>query len=257
MKLAKSSTILILTLLISSVALAETSPQAAADKVDDLLQQDLKVTSNISLPADDEVFLKRVMLDVVGRLPTPEEAISFAIDPDQDKRRKIVRKLLNSAEFGSNWGRYWRDVILYRRTEDRALLASRKLEEFLESELNSGASWNEIATAFVTAEGDVTKVGSTALIIAQSGQPEETVGEISRIFMGIQIQCAQCHDHPTDRWKREQFHQLAAFFPRVAVRPVRDGETRSFAVAAQNRFFPRPNNNNNRFRGTAEHYMQD
>ncbi|MFT7641169.1 MAG: hypothetical protein ACI9G1_002915 [Pirellulaceae bacterium] len=260
MKLAKSIAVTIAvstaTLLVSSVVVAET-PREAAVKVGKLLAQDLKQDSADNPQADDEIFLKRAMLDIIGRLPTPEEAISFAIDPAEDKREKLVHRLLKTDEFGSNWARYWRDVILYRRTEERALLASQKLEEFLTQQLNSDTSWDKIATAFVTAEGDVREEGATALIMAQSGQPEDTVAEISRIFMGIQIQCAQCHDHPTDRWKREQFHQLAAFFPRVAVRPVREGEKRSFAVVSQDRFFSRPSNNNNRYRGTSEHSMKD
>jgi len=74
--------------------------------------------------------------------------------------------------------------------------------------------------------------------------------------MGVQIQCAQCHDHPTDRWKREQFHELAAFFPRVAVRPDNSGNRRRFLVTATDFSFSRRRQNaNNRFRGTLEHYM--
>ena len=80
--------------------------------------------------------------------------------------------------------------------------------------------------------------GATALIMAQMGNPEDTTAEISRIFMGIQIQCAQCHDHPTDRWKREQFHELAAFFPRIAVRPLKQGEQRSFEIVSVDRERP-------------------
>ncbi len=78
---------------------------------------------------------------------------------------------------------------------------------------------------------------------------------MSRIFLGIQIQCAQCHDHPTDRWKREQFHELAAFFPRIAVRPVRvDGKRRSFEVVS----FDKGNSKKRRPRGgNLEHHMPD
>jgi hypothetical protein len=93
--------------------------------------------------------------------------------------------------------------------------------------------------------------------MAQMGSPEDTVAEISRIFLGVQIQCAQCHDHKTDRWTREQFHQLAAFFPRVAVRPNRDQERRSFEVVADDSPRRFRGNMMNRFRGTPEHYMPD
>jgi hypothetical protein len=94
--------------------------------------------------------------------------------------------------------------------------------------------------------------------MAQDGRTEETTAEVARIFLGVQIQCAQCHDHPYDRWKREQFHELAAFFPRIGVRPVQSATQRSFAVFANDRVGQRrmmaPNNEN---RPTPEHFMPD
>jgi hypothetical protein len=82
------------------------------------------------------------------------------------------------------------------------------------------------------------------------------VAELSRIFLGLQIQCAQCHDHPTDRWSREQFHQLAAFFPRTFVRPQRKGDQRTFLVTSRE-FPPFRKPPNDRHIGQVEHYMSD
>ncbi len=235
--------------------------ELVARQVDTLLVSDIGVEtppkSSVPLITDD-AFVRRVMLDLAGELPTPEELVTFTLDADAHKRARMVDQLLNDPRFGDNWARYWRDVILYRRTEERALLSAAAVEEYLSESLNENKSWDEIATDFITAEGDVREDGRTALIMAQAGQPEDTVAEISRIFMGIQIQCAQCHDHPTDRWEREQFHELAAFFPRVAVRPNRQAEKRTFLVTAVD-FFPRflRGNPNARFRGTAEHLMPD
>ena len=109
---------------------------------------------------------------------------------------------------------------MYRATEQRAQLIAGVLTDYLRDSINSNKPWSEVATDFITAKGDGLEQGETALIIAQEGKPEETVAEISRIFLGVQIQCAQCHDHPTDRWKRQQFHEFTAFFPRTAARPV-------------------------------------
>ena len=85
---------------------------------------------------------------------------------------------------------------------------------------------------------------------------EETTAEVARIFLGMQIQCAQCHDHPYDRWKREQFHELAAFFPRIGVRPVRTATSRSFQVVASDRQFrfAKADDGN---RPMPEHFMPD
>ena len=183
-------------------------------------------------PADDETFLRRASMDLIGQPPTPAEITKFVLDPSTDKRTKLVDRLLATSQFGENWGRYWRDVIMYRRSEDRSLLASPALTEYLTEQLNKDTPWDKIATAFITATGDVRENGAAGLIAAQFGQTPEVTAEVSRIFLGIEIQCANCHNHPTDRWKRTQFHELAAFFPRIGMQPVNKGDAgqRSFAV---------------------------
>ncbi|MFO0883062.1 MAG: DUF1549 domain-containing protein [Pirellulales bacterium] len=235
------------------------SPVDVAEKVNQLLL--IEVPSDAAKPmgkVDDEVFLRRVYLDLQGKLPTPGEITAFVLDPSETKRTDVVKKLLDTDLYAQNWGRYWRDVIMYRKTEDRAEIVSPVLQSFMEERLRENAPWSQVATEMITAVGDGEKYGATALIIAQQGKPEETVSEISRIFMGVQIQCAQCHDHPTDRWKREQFHELAAFFPRVASRVILTPDRRNVSVTASDFFNPRAVNvNNNRFRGSAEHRMPD
>jgi hypothetical protein len=234
--------------------------QATAQRTDELLAKETFGGSQGSphepAPrADDQTFLRRLTLDLVGHPPTPEEITAFSLDVSADKRVAAVERLLAKKEFGENWARYWRDVIMYRRSEDRALLVTPALVQFLTDAFNDDPYWDKIARRFVTATGDVREVGSTAIIMAQMGVPEDTTAEISRIFLGIQIQCAQCHNHPTDRWKREQFHELAAFFPRIAVRPVKEGERRSFAVISVDR--DRPNRPDKPKRGSLEHHMPD
>src|SRR5204863_6242766 len=133
---------------------------------------------------DDERFLRRVSLDIIGRLPTPEEVTAFALDPAADKRTKIVNKLLADPRFGENWGRYWRDVIMYRKTEERnQFLFGIPLDSFLAENLNDSTSWSQIATKFITASGGANENGACGLIVAQQGQPEETAAEVSRIFL--------------------------------------------------------------------------
>ncbi len=234
---------------------AQDSAADIASQVDRLLSEEMGVQPGTHR-ASDEVFLRRSFLDIVGEPPSSEDVLAFVLDERPDKRARLIQQLLADQAYGKNWGRFWRDVIMFRRSEDRAVLAQRSLEGFLVEQFNANRPWNEIATELITAKGNVQEDGRTGLIMAQGGRPEDTVAEISRIFVGIQIQCAQCHDHPTDRWTREQFHQLAAFFPRVAVRPTM-GDTRSFNVVADDVPSRRRTNNNNRFRGTPEHYMPD
>ena len=233
------------------------NPADLASQVDESLLAETGARAEDLAPAlGDEGYLRRLSLDLIGVPPSPNQISLFALDPAPEKRILAAERLLNDPRFGRNWARYWRDVIVYRRSDDRALLSSLKAEEYLTEALNAGTSWDEIATSVITATGDVREEGTTALIMAQMGQAEETAAEVSRIFMGIQIHCAQCHDHPTDSWKRRQFHELAAFFPRTAVRPRRDGDKFTFEVVSVERRFGFMAGGNNR-RGSTEHYMPD
>jgi hypothetical protein len=248
-------------------AIAADSPEKVAAETDRLLRAEVPYANVVKVAPpriDDERFLRRASLDTIGRLPTPEEVTAFALDPATDKRAHIVNKLLADPRYGQNWGRYWRDVIMYRKTEERQqFLVGIPLESYLGESFNANKTWNQLATEFITAQGGANENGACGLIVAQQGQPEEIVGEVSRIFLGVQIQCAQCHDHPTDRWTREQFHQLAAFFPRVASQPSRPAANRQMLPgitvtvidSAPPVAFRGPMNM--RFRGTLEHRMSD
>ena len=233
------------------------TPAEVAKQVDASLAAELfDSQTEVAPQCDDATFLRRAWLDVVGDIPAPEHVIAFTLDPSPDKRERLVRELLADPQYGVNWARYWRDVIFYRRIEDRALIASNALEADLSQQLNENVPWDKIAAGFITATGDVRDNGSTAIIMAQEGRTEETTAEVARIFLGVQIQCAQCHDHPYDRWKREQFHELAAFFPRIGVRPVRTPTSRSFQVVASDRQL-RIAKNDDGNRPTPEHFMPD
>jgi hypothetical protein len=234
----------------SAAAAAETDRRLAAEIPE--------IASPSAAPrSSDVVYLRRVSLDIAGRLPTPSEITSFKGDLSSDKRAAAVERLLAEEAYGENWGRYWRDVIMYRRSDERARVVGPALEEYLSAEFNKNTPWDAIARAFITATGDVRENGNTAVFMAQMGETADIAAEVSRVFTGIQIQCAQCHDHPSDRWQRTQFHELAAFFPRIAVRPKRMDGPRSFEVASADAAprFRRPNNG--QARGSQEHYMPD
>lgn len=173
----------------------------------------------------DEEFIRRVTLDVTGRLPTPEQVIKFRQSKEKHKRAELIDSLLGSTDYGVNWGRYWKDVVQYHATPaNPGLVRFPKMEEWLAEQFNKNRAWDEIATEFITATGSTGGSGSTVLVAAHQGQAVELAGEVSRVFLGVQIQCAQCHDHPSDSWKREQFHEFAAFFEGIQARPNRMAE---------------------------------
>jgi len=238
------------------------SAKVVAERIDTLLAGEMSGTLPSDAPAptnaSDEVFLRRASFDVVGRPATPEEIERFVADTSAQKRATVVKELLRSPEFGINWARYWRDAILSRRTEPRAELVGPTLENYLAGHFNADDGWDRVAKEMITATGSVRKNGATAIIMAQSGNAEETAAEVARLFLGTQIQCAQCHDHPTDRWTRQQFHELAAFFARVETRAVRNTDVRlDFEVIGRDRgkaYAPATANGKNR---SLEHFLPD
>jgi hypothetical protein len=245
---------------ISARVVAKPNAADTATEVDRQLAQEVfKADTKLAPRVDDATYLRRVWLDIVGDIPAPENVTAFVLDPAKDKRSRIVDTLLANPQYGQNWARYWRDVILSRKLEDRASIVANPLVVTLTDKFNENESWAKIATEFITATGDVRENGTTAIELAQDGRTEETTAEMSRIFMGIQIQCAQCHDHKTDRWKREQFHELAAFFPRVAVRPIQSPVERSFEVVGDDRpdFGRKQSADAQARRGKPEHFMPD
>lgn len=270
---------LTVTALAATTQAADPDPRQVADQVDAMLAQELfnglaredqtdaasasapasstAPTQSLAPRTNDQAFLRRVSLDLVGELPNSGDVISFVFDSNPTKRQELVDRLLADERYGVNWGRYWRDVIFYRRSDDRALQAAPACEQYLTEQFNAGTSWDKVATAFITATGILQEQGAAGIIASQMGQTEEITAEVSRIFMGVQIQCAQCHDHPTDRWKRQQFHELAAFFPRIGLRPVQTGMRRSFEIISEDRERPMRRKMNQGRRGDLEHFMPD
>lgn len=198
---------------------ATSTAYAVAAEVDRLIEADLAASK--FTPADlvnDEDFLRRVSFDIAGTPPSAKDVTLFGLDTDPNKRAVVVDRLLASEGYATNWARYWRDVLFLRATNERARLMVGSFEDWMAEQLRKNASWSDITRALLTATGDVQENGATALMFIHEANQEEIAGEASRIFLGIQMQCANCHDHPTDKWTRDQFHSLAAFFPRVSVR---------------------------------------
>ena len=194
-------------------------------------------------PAADDDFLRRVTLDIAGRLPTRAERAAFDIDWDDARYAAAVDRLLNTRDYAENWAFYWKEVVFRRATDPRSRRAEGTFQDWLADALDEGRGWDAVATDIITATGPVSPGGdgepngATGLIAAQGGSGTEVAAEASRIFLGVQLQCAECHDHPYDRWRREEFHQLAAYFPRIRLRRTNQGAKgpASFEVVADDR----------------------
>ena len=196
------------------------APTLQPSQVDELILKGLAATKTpVSEPTNDEEFIRRVYLDTLGRLPNPGSIREFVNSRVRNKRALLIDVLLADPDSAENWARYWRDVIAFRSPNENDRQANYPVfEKWLAEQFASNKPWDQIATAIITATGRNDENGATTFAIAEEGSPVEMAGEVSRIFLGVQIQCAQCHDHPSDPWKRQQFHEFAAFFTGVRSR---------------------------------------
>ena len=204
------------------VAKKKPGTQWTAVEIDAIIDRDLAAAKTAPAPVTtDEAFLRRVSLDLVGKPPTIVAIRQFTASRDPNKRDAAIDSLLADPDFGWNQARYWRDVIAFRSpNENERQVDYPQFVAWLADELNANKSWQEIATAIITATGRTDDNGATVFALAEEAGAVELAGEVSRVFLGIQIQCAQCHDHPSDPWKRQQFHEFAAFFSGVKSKRV-------------------------------------
>ena len=203
-------------------------------EIDQLVAKELDAAKiKPSARTTDEQFIRRVMLDLAGRLPLPADVTEFAADKDPNKRAKLIDKLLAGDDYVKHWSRYWRDVFMAKVTDMRGKAGAPSLEAWLAEQFKANRAWDRMAREMLTATGTMpirfgrpvepdAKNGAASFMLAYQGVDaiNDRTAETSRIFLGIQIQCAQCHDHPFDGWKQEQFHELASYFARLGERPV-------------------------------------
>jgi hypothetical protein len=211
---------------IAPLSPAELDGLVAAELREDRLQPAARTT--------DEQFLRRVSLDLAGHLPTPQELAGFLADRDPAKRSKVIDKLLASDAYAGHRAKYWRDVVSSKYTDRRQVGMVPAFEKWLTDQFKANKSWGDTAWAMLTAEGfvqirfggpgagDTESNGAAVFLLAHLGddQAEERAAETSRVFLGIQLQCAQCHDHPFDEWTQRQFHELAGYFSRIRARQI-------------------------------------
>jgi hypothetical protein len=176
--------------------------------------------------ADDAEFLRRVYLDLAGRIPSVTEARSFLADRRADKRKRLVESLLAGPRFPTRFASVWRALLLPEADVDlRVRLQGPAFERWLRSWLASGRGYDSMVRELLTAS-DQPGRGRLAVsplgifYVAKENKPEEVAGTASRLFLGINLGCAQCHHHPFADWKREQFWAFAAFFSDLQPRRV-------------------------------------
>jgi hypothetical protein len=205
-------------------------------EIDRLVQEKLdKAKIPASPRADDAEFLRRVHLDITGRIPTYEQTTSFLASKDIDKRAKLIDELLSRPEYGLHFATLWRDRIVDRAPDNNQARQGYSWEfiSWMADGFNKERGWNDIVTGILTAEGEAKTTPQTTFILANRmngfPRPADLASTTGRLFMGIQLRCAQCHDHPyVDAWKQDDFWGVAAFFAQLRDHNVEpDGTTRN------------------------------
>jgi hypothetical protein len=161
----------------------------------------------------DEEFLRRVHLDATGVLPAPEEARRFLADPDREKRARLIDDLLERPEFAQFWTMRWADRLgVNQRFVGKQ--GAYKFHDWLRRAIGANLPEDTLVRAVLTASGG--SYGSPAVgFWRRLRDPESAVEEVAQLFLGVRIGCARCHNHPADRWSRDDFLGLAAFFAQV------------------------------------------
>lgn len=183
--------------------------------LDRSLEHEIKLPeSRYARRVDDATFFRRVSFDLTGQPPKSDEVTKFVADGEHTKRAKLIDRLLESDAFAQRWARFWTNVMLFNSQVDRRRLNAGALEKWLADQLRRKSGWDHIVAQILAADGKDKDSGPDNFSLACENQPTQLAAETTRVFMGVSIQCAECHDHPFDRWKRIQFHELAAFFSR-------------------------------------------
>jgi len=159
---------------------------------------------------DDFIFVRRVYLDVAGRIPTDEEARDFLNDKDPEKRRKLIDLLLISDGYRSHLFNWMADLLRHRGKLRRSNF--NHYERWLKDQIAQNSRWSDMVYAMLTAEGTLANSGPTGYLLRDPGMPLDNLSNTLNIFLSANVSCAQCHDHPLADWTQREFYELAAFF---------------------------------------------
>jgi len=166
---------------------------------------------------DDERFLRRMMVDLIGVQPAPEEVLAFVADQDSGKRDKIIARTMQRNEFVDWWSLKWGDLLQNSRntSSDRAVYAFR---EWIRASIARNMPLDEFAREVLTARGS-SMDNPAAAFYAVSKDPDDTIQRVTQVFCGVRMLCARCHPHPFEHWTQGDYYGLHSFFNQVSIKP--------------------------------------
>jgi hypothetical protein len=202
--------------------------RALAERIDQLIAAKW-AQANIqpAPPADDAEYVRRVCLDLTGKIPTVTQVRDFLEDRSPQKREKLVERLLASASYSAHMTNIWKGLLMPEVPSNFQLqILATDFDVWLRKQFAENVAYDRLVRAILTVSlaqdqrnNNRFNLGGTpspyAFFAAKEGKPENLAASSARLFLGIRLECAQCHDHPFAHWKRDQFWGLAAFFGEV------------------------------------------
>jgi hypothetical protein len=184
--------------------------------IDDAIDARLRAENVTPSPrSSDAEFLRRVYLDITGHIPSAEKAAAFLDSRHLDKRAKLIDELLAGVDYGKHQADIWQNYLL-PRTSDNRFVPFEKMTAWLEKRFNDNKPWDQMVRELLTAQGDMEKNGAVVYFLANA-TPDKVTDNATRMFLGVQLQCAQCHNHPFTDWKQDEYWGMAAFFTKVRI----------------------------------------
>ncbi len=169
----------------------------------------------------DEVFLRRVFIDLIGQLPTPEQRLEFLSQSDPDRRARLVDQLLARDEFLDLWVMKWAELLQIRTNNGVSPKGLKLYDQWLRERVHAGVTIDKILQEVVPATGGTFENPATAYYQTET-TPQLLAENVAQAFLGMRIQCAQCHNHPFDRWTMDDYYGFAAFFSQVGYKQAQD-----------------------------------
>ena len=189
---------------------AENVKKSAA-KIDELIEAHLDYLKMEPNPMiSDAQFVRRVYLDITGAIPTYEQAKSFIESREPNKRSKLIDDLLNSPGYVSHSYNFWANILRLTDRPNNNVIGECYLE-WVKDTLASNKPYDQWVYEMLTAEGKIWDNPAVGYTLRDSGMPLDAMNNTIRVFLGTQIGCAQCHDHPFDKWTQKEFYEIAAF----------------------------------------------
>ncbi len=188
--------------------------------IDELVFANLKEVGIPPSPVcDDATFIRRVSLDIAGRLPTADEAREFLRSEDPSKREQLIDALLRSPDYADYFANKWTALLKNRRDDASDITSNFAFHAWIRDSLLANVPYDQWVRELLAATGTV--IGNPPVAwYKRVKEPKEQMEDVAQLFLGVRMQCAQCHHHPFERWSQDDYYELSAFFSQVGRKPT-------------------------------------